>query len=1110
MINFLVGFALIGAAVLALRQLVTVLARRSRKRPSPARPNVPPAPSGDPPGNRGGEAAAARELAAALVREERPIPGVALLDDPRIAAVVQALAQPAIPLGESWNLARSRTNDFEIILGLAALRKRDDTSREVVEWAVGTCLRDVDTVIEPFVYALLLARAESPVIGRALAALAVGADHDELATFIVARRMNEVVSQATFADVPIAAADGIGEFIRTHEARLGADFRELFETWRAAVIDVDFLRNVGIVWDAPYDRPETLLAGDRGEIINQMCEALAHTPPRSLLLVGEHGVGKTALLRAAFDRAERPLVVFEATASQINAGAMYVGQLEGRAQELVKRLRHRNVVWVMPQLQEAFYAGQHNQSPQGLLDALLPHIESGEICIVGEIGTAEYERLIASRARVASAFDVLRIRPLGEAESVAVARHALAGGEGAAYASNETLFEAQELAQQFLPGVAAPGNTLRLMTAAAAEVLEEGRREITSADVLATLAATSGLPLAMLDPSIRLSLDDVRAFFEERVLGQSEAINGVVERIAIARAGLNDPTRPLGVLLLVGPTGTGKTELAKSLAEFMFGSANRLVRVDMSEYQTHSSLERLLADTSVDRDGAQLIAAVRKDPFSVVLLDEFEKAASPIWDVFLQVFDDGRLTDVHGRTVDFRRCVFLLTSNIGSAIATGNPVGFDRTKEAFAATRVEEAVARTFRPEFLNRIDRVIVFAPFAREQMHALLQKELRDVLTRRGLRAQPWAIELDESAAEYLIEQGFSPALGARPLKRAVERHLLAPLAEVIVEQTAPAGDLFLFVSRAPSGGVSVSFVNLGSADDSHVGSAHVGAEELAALDLRAIARTGRADSQRVRVLLAELDAITERVHGEAREAREATLAATGREGFWEEEERFATLAIVEYVDRLEAATDTAQRLGSRLARQADDDSAGTGNVASLLASRLLVLQSALEGMARHSPHEVYLHIRPAADADSEEVEQWMGQISAMYEAWALARGMTIERIGDDKLFRVSGLASGEILMRETGLHVLELISQGESGDRLVRRVACVVEVAGRDPRDAGERSQHALASAALKRRATVPAVVRRYRPEPTPLVRDAVRGYRTGRLDRVLAGDFDLFGD
>jgi ATP-dependent Clp protease ATP-binding subunit ClpC len=165
----------------------------------------------------------------------------------------------------------------------------------------------------------------------------------------------------------------------------------------------------------------------------------------------------------------------------------------------------------------------------------------------------------------------------------------------------------------------------------------------------------------------------------------------------------------------------------------------------------------------------------------------------------------------------------------------------------------------------------------------------------------------------------------------------------------------------------------------------------------------------------------------------------------------------------------------------------------------------------MQRDSPHEVYLHIRPASEAASGEAEQWMDQVAAMYEAWALERGMTMQRIGDGRLFYVSGLASGEILMRESGLHVLELISQGERGDRLVQRVSCVVAVAARDPRDAGERAQlAALATSALRRGVVVPTVVRRYRPAPTPLVRDAVRSYRTGRLDRVLAGDFDLFGE
>ena len=295
----------------------------------------------------------------------------------------------------------------------------------MIDWAVGTALRDVHTLVEPFIYALLLERAERPVIGRALAALPAGLDQHELAAFIAARRAREEVSQATFSEyVPLDAAEGVSDFARTHESILGADFRAMFEAWHASVVDTGFLREVGAVWEAPYDRPETLIVGDRAEVIGLMCEALAQQPPRSLLLVGDHGVGKSALLRAALDRSQRQIVVFEATASQVNAGAMYVGQLEGRAQDLVRRLRDRNVVWVMPQMQEALYAGQHNQSPQGLLDALLPHVESGEICIVGEVGTAEFERLLAARSRVASAFDIVRIRPLGEAESVAVARHA--------------------------------------------------------------------------------------------------------------------------------------------------------------------------------------------------------------------------------------------------------------------------------------------------------------------------------------------------------------------------------------------------------------------------------------------------------------------------------------------------------------------------------------------------------------------------------------------------------------------------------------------------------------------------------------------------------------
>jgi hypothetical protein len=573
----------------------------------------------------------ARELAVTLRKDFDVADEASLGRDPRFREAEAALASTDLPVEAVLELVRD-TDPFVAALGLSALARRPDIPPLWTDWAI-RALRRVPSELEPYIFAALEKGASYPVIGPALTQLDEGIRWDYLARFIQRRQAaGETVDVETFRrNVPLRLAEAVESFIDRYEDELGAAFRESFEAWRRGTIDAEFLGRFARIWQRPFDSPPTLLVGRRRELVEIILDAFAQTPRRSMLLVGEHGVGKSAVARAALDRLPAHFVVFEATAAQVNAGAIYVGELEGRIKEIVEKLKGHDAVWVFPGLEAALYAGQHSRSPQGLLDALLPHIESGEVTLLAEVAPVALERLLAEHPQLASAFDAVRVRPLDEVEAIKVAHHALEHDELDVGASDQTLAESFELAQQFLPGTASPGNLLRLVGSTAAEAAEQRAREFDTTDVLAALSAASGLPLELLDPHKPLELERVRAFFEQRVLGQPEAIDCVVERISLVKAGLTDPTRPLGVFLFVGPTGTGKTEIAKALAEFLFGSPNRLVRVDMSEFQTPDSLERILSDVSVEQRGSILVSSVRKDPFSVVLLDEFEKAAPPIW-----------------------------------------------------------------------------------------------------------------------------------------------------------------------------------------------------------------------------------------------------------------------------------------------------------------------------------------------------------------------------------------------------------------------------------------------------------------------------------------------
>jgi ATP-dependent Clp protease ATP-binding subunit ClpB len=296
------------------------------------------------------------------------------------------------------------------------------------------------------------------------------------------------------------------------------------------------------------------------------------------------------------------------------------------------------------------------------------------------------------------------------------------------------------------------------------------KEEVDEDDVAEVVSRWTGIPVSRLLEGETEKLIHMEERLHQRVIGQDEAVEAVANALRRARTGLQDPNRPIGSFIFLGPTGVGKTELARALAEFMFDDERAMVRLDMSEYQERHTVARLVGAPPGYvgyEEGGQLTEAVRRRPYSVVLLDEIEKAHNEVFDVLLQILDDGRLTDGQGRTVDFRNTVIIMTSNL----------------------RAAEELRERFRPEFLNRIDEVVVFEPLTREQLAEIVELQLRRLRTRLGDRGL--GLELTDAAKEALAEAGWDPTYGARPLKRAIQRLVENPLALRLLEGEFADGD-------------------------------------------------------------------------------------------------------------------------------------------------------------------------------------------------------------------------------------------------------------------------------------------------------------------------------
>jgi ATP-dependent Clp protease ATP-binding subunit ClpC len=1056
-----------------------------------------------------------------------------LFQAPSFLRGVQILQQRGTTDDQLLDYCTGRTLQMAII-ALEAFGRRPGPSKEI-----GRLLERLSKVHdwwEYFALRALRARGEGPLIGEVL--LRLDTDWLEaprvqyLRDFV--RDRVEAGEEPTFgAGLKLVTPEGIAH-VRNLLEKLGdlrpkALMAEL-ETFEGQWVDRALLRTIGEVWDGPPAQDASPVIEHRrmALAVDDAIKRLLQNAPGPVLFVGESGVGKSAAIAAVANQLRgEGWTIFKASPGDLLAGQMYVGSLEQRLRELCGALAGRRVLWVVPEFHALAWAGRHPLEPdRGAFDILRFHFESGALRVLGETQPGAYEQMVRLRPQARTLLHAIHVAPTEDDETLELARQWLTAAEGRCgplSMSGPSLREALRLVQQYMPGRAAPGNLLTLLDLVLERRCAHGGASdgaVQPGEILAALSHLAGLPVNILDERVILDVEGLRRFFASRILGQPEAVNCLVERVAMIKAGLTDPRRPMGVFLFAGPSGTGKTEIARALSEYLFGSSDRMIRLDMSEFQGPQDLDRILGsgERSLERDA--LVYAIRRQPFSVVLLDEIEKAHPNVWDLFLQVFDDGRLTDRTGNVADFRNSIVIMTSNIAGKLAFGGRLGFepevDRPRE-----RLDQLLEETFRREFLNRIDRVVQFQVLGKSVMREILLREIRQMLQRRGIRSRSWLVEWEDAALDFLIERGFSPQFGARPLKRAIEQYVLAPLALAIAERRAPEGDQFLYVRRG-DGRLNVEFVDPDATEPATVRAAASlpcsGSAGLGSVLLEEIALDGLGQAVEIeRLRLAHADiALGLRDPEWARRKQEA-LARMAAPEFWSSPERFGVLGVAEFMDRVEAAHRSMASLLERLAPPGRMRYAPT-DLTRQLASQLWLLQVACEGARLGTPRDAFIAVRASRTSEVDLIanNEFADRLGRMYRAWAEKRRMDLrvlsEHTDEDVPYRlvmaVSGFGAYELLRAEAGLHVLE---SPHEQHRLHRARALVV-VAPQPDAPPG-RGRHSFRRQALETlRAHTDSrqpVVRWYRQGPAPLVRDRARGWRTGKLDRVMAGDFDLLG-
>ena len=564
-----------------------------------------------------------------------------------------------------------------------------------------------------------------------------------------------------------------------------------------------------------YSRDLTLLAASgsfdpvigRDEEIRRSVQILSRRSKNNPVLIGEPGVGKTAVAEgiAAYiagsdapdSMAGKRLVALDLPA--LLAGTKYRGDFEERVKAVLKDVKKAgDVILFIDEMHTMIGAG----SAEGAIDAaniLKPALGRGEVQIIGATTPEEYRRHIEKDAALERRFQPVKIAEPSRSDSLKMlgaVRQSLEKHHGVKI-SDAALTAAVDLSARYINDRFLPDKAIDLADEAAAHIRVSGGGLVTAEDIAGIVSMWTGIPVANLSADETKRLCNMESILHRRVIGQNEAVTAVSRAIRRGRVGLSDPDRPIGSFLFLGPTGVGKTELCRALAEAVFGESDAMIRLDMSEYMEKHAVSKLIGSPPGYvgyEDGGQLTERVRRKPWSVVLFDEIEKAHEDVWGILLQIMDDGRLTDSAGRVVSFRNTIIVMTSNVGAkSISDGRPrMGFtpDGGDEAqFMRARINEELRRTFKPEFLNRIDETIVFRRLSRAEIRSIAERMLLTVAER--FKALGMTLSVPDQVVDFLAERGYDEKYGARPLRRAIRSMIEDKAAELMLTDSLGRGD-------------------------------------------------------------------------------------------------------------------------------------------------------------------------------------------------------------------------------------------------------------------------------------------------------------------------------